>query len=202
MLDVAALTADSQQEATLRALLQHRATALGIRPVAFEVFRHPRKDPGVWKEADAFLRAYRSRAEHALVVLDHQWEGAPADPELVRGDLLRRLGGTGWAREACEVIVVVPELEVWVWGSSRAVPDVLRCDLRTIRQIADEHSWWPTSEPKPIAPKELLEAVLRRQRRPRSASIFEELAQRVSVERCTDPSFVLLRETLQRWFAA
>ena len=202
MLDLAALTADSQQEATIRALLQHRATALGIRPVAFEVLRHPRQDPGVWKEADAFLKAFRSRAEHALVVLDHQWEGSPPDPEGMRKELLDRLERVDWTRDVCEVVVVVPELEVWVWGSSPAVSKVLRYDVGTIRRIADEHSWWPANKAKPVAPKELLEAVLRRQRRPRSASIFEELAQRVSLERCTDPAFALLREALQRWFRA
>jgi hypothetical protein len=48
----------------------------------------------------------------------------------------------------------------------------------------------------------LLEAVLRQQGRPRSAAVFQELADRVGLAGCQDPAFVLLRETLVGWFGS
>jgi hypothetical protein len=55
-------------------------------------------------------------------------------------------------------------------------------------------------EVKPKRPKEALEQALRLARKSRSSSIFRQLAQRVSVKRCTDPAFLKFKATLQRWF--
>ena len=52
--DLVALVADSQQEATLRTLLSRRHASLGIRPLTFDIDRHPHKDPGVFDEAPEF----------------------------------------------------------------------------------------------------------------------------------------------------
>lgn len=55
---------------------------------------------------------------------------------------------------------------------------------------------------KPARPKEAVELVLRTARKPRSSSIYFELAQSVSTDRCTDPAFLKLKSCLRGWFPA
>jgi hypothetical protein len=122
--DLVVLVADVQQEKTLETLLQERQPSLGIRTIAFDIFRHPRQDPGVFHEAADFLGPYASSHGHALVLLDAAWEGAPGGGEHLRSELVRRLGGKGWGPERCQVIVIRPELEAWVWADSAVVAEV------------------------------------------------------------------------------
>ncbi|MFB3133348.1 MAG: hypothetical protein ACE10K_12585, partial [Rhodothermales bacterium] len=53
---------------------------------------------------------------------------------------------------------------------------------------------------KPQRPKEAVEAVLRATDTPRSSSLYRQLAQKVSLNRCDDPAFLKLKSTLQEWF--
>lgn len=199
--DLVVLVADVQQEKTLETLLTHRQESLGIRQITFEIYRHPRKDAGVYHEADDFLAPYISSHDFALVVLDSAWDGVPVGgTDHLQFELLQRMAIKGWAEDRCQIIVIVPELEAWVWAISDMVPKVLRTTWEDIRTLANQMHCWDESHLKPDRPKELLESLLRQQKRPRSSALFQELAQKVSLNRCEDPAFVLLRETLQRWF--
>ncbi len=42
--------------------------------------------------------------------------------------------------------------------------------------------------------------MLRTARKPRSSSIYLELARSVGTERCTDPAFLKLKRCLREWF--
>lgn len=53
---------------------------------------------------------------------------------------------------------------------------------------------------KPENPKSAVEEIIRLKKIPRSSALFQRLAERVSLSRCTDRSFARLRETLKRWF--
>jgi hypothetical protein len=55
---------------------------------------------------------------------------------------------------------------------------------------------------KPARPKEAMEAILRHVRKARSSAIYREIAGKVALAGCTDPSFGKFRETLGRWFPA
>lgn len=198
--DLVVLVADAQQESVVRALLDERQRALSIRPVAYDVRRHPQRDSGVFHGADLFLSVFRPQYRYALVVLDREWDGAPGDAEQQRDLLLQRLHESGWQEGTCDVIVCDPELEAWVWADSKQVPDVLRTTWEEIRTMAQRRGYWSVGMPKPSRPKELLEEILRQQRRPRSSSIFQDLARRVSVKHCQDPAFNRLRQTLGSWF--
>lgn len=201
--DLVALVADVQQEKTLETLLRERRQSLRMRAITFDIFRHPRKDAGVYHEAADFLAPYRPpQYDHALVMLDCAWDGAPGSATHLRQAIGQGLQARGWQVGAYEVIAIEPELEVWVWATSPAAPDVLRVTWDDIRALARQRSYWVEGDAKPVQPKELLEAILRQQRRPRSASIFQGLARRVGLAQCQDPSFVLLRDTLALWFAA
>jgi len=201
--DLVVLVADVQQEKTLETLLGERQPSLGMREITFDIFRHPRHDAGVYHEAADFLATYQPpQYAHALIVLDQAWNGAPEDAASMRQAIGQGLQARGWATEAYEVIVMEPELECWVWASSPVVPDVLRTTWDDIRALARQHAYWADGEMKPSQPKELLEAILRQQRRPRSSAIFQDLARRVGLAQCQDPAFTLLRETLALWFVA
>jgi len=113
--------------------------------------------------------------------------------EELRQEVKERLERNGW-KDRCEVVVIDPELDVWVWTRSPHVADVLK-----ISQTELDHL---TASGKPDHPKEVLEEILRKKRIPRSSALYEELATRVSLRGCTDPAFRLLCETLQRWFPA
>ena len=198
--DLIVLTADVQQEKTLETLLRERYGSLGIRQVSFNIFRHPRKDAGVCREAHSFLRPYQGSYAYALVLLDSEWSGSPGGGAILREQISGRLAQSGWPPERCAVIVTEPELEAWVWADSPVVAEELRLEWPAIRSLADELAVWPADRAKPARPKELLETILQHQRRPRSAALFQAIARRVSLARCVDPAFVLLRETLIQWF--
>jgi hypothetical protein len=201
--DLVALVADAQQEQTLLTLLRERGPSLGIRSVTFDIFRHPHKDPGVFHATADFLAGYRPPAyDRALVMLDAAWDGAPGNADFLRQALLGKLTACGWTQDRCQVIVIDPELEIWVWANSPIVPEVLRTSWEAIRVLADRHGYWREGAAKPHEPKALFEAVLWQTRRPRSGAIFRELARRVGLAGCQDMAFVLLRETLAGWFGS
>ncbi len=198
--DLIALVADIQQEKTLETLLHERQQALHIRPITFDIRRHPGKDPGVYKEAAKFLQSHATSYTHALVLLDHAWQGVPGDAQTVAQTIRENLHRTGWMAATCEVIVIEPELEAWVWSTSPAVLQELDMTWEQVMALAQQYNSWDAGQPKPHAPKELLEAILRQQRRPRSAAIFQAPARKVSLTRCQDQAVALLRETLAQWF--
>jgi len=199
--ELVVLVADIQQEKTLDTLLRERYQSFDIRPIPdYDIFRHPRKDPGVFHEAADFLAPYVTSHRHALVVLDAAWDGAPGDAAYLRNQLMNGMQTKGWEENDCQAIVINPELEIWVWADSREVSGVLRTSWDDIHALAKQAGYWDEDQPKPGYPKELLEALLQRQRRPRSSALFQEIARRVGLSRCQDPAFVMLRETLQAWF--
>ena len=204
ILDLIVLVADNDMEWTMRTLLEKRTDALGIRPLRVEVRRHLGRDPGVFKDAHNFLRLYLRRARHALVLLD--WEGSGGEHRLavqeMEADLERRLKQNGWTdaegQPRAVAIALDPELEVWVWSRSPHVSEILGVTQAELEQILEGFPATPTG--KPQRPKEALLAALRRSGRPRSARIFQELAERVSLL-AHERAFDKLRSTLQAWFA-
>ena len=197
--DLVALVADVCQEKVLEVLLEERSSALGVRPVSKDIYRHPRKDPGVFHEAAEFLRPHIGRYARALIVLDAAWTGAPT-AERMRQQLVDRVRSNGWDTDTLGITIIEPELEAWVWGRSDVVPRVLRTSWESIRSVADRGRWWPSDRPKPTHPKELLQEMLRRERRPLSAAVFQSLARQVPLVGCRDRAFQDLQALLQGWF--
>ena len=201
MKDLVALVADKHIGTTLRVLLERRRRSLNLRPISFDVFPHEDSDPGVLRGAPEFLRRFLQTHRYALAVLDVEFSGSPGPRQRLEGEIQQRLDGRGWQGRS-RVIAIDPELEAWVWSDSPHVPRILGLAQNEIRDIADEHDWWAQGAPKPIRPKELMSVVLRRARKVRSAAIYAQLAQRVSVQRCKDAAFAGLRDTLREWFGA
>ena len=201
-LDLVALVPGTDEEQIVHALLSKRRESLQMRPVQYEILKHPRRDSGCAREAVQLLQPYLRRSAHALVMFDHFGSGAEASPAdqlaaAVRQDLER----SGW-KDRAEVIVPSPELEVWVWSDSPHVDVGLgwRDHKPPLRDWLRRNGFWNETESKPADPTKAFEAALRQVHIKHSGSIFRDLAEKVGLERCTDREFLRLCRTLKSWF--
>ena len=199
--DLVVLVADRDQEQTVSTLLTKRPQSLGIQEMSIDldILRHPNRDPGVFHEAGDFLSVFAQQYQHALVLIDAEWGGLSVEQieEKIQGDLNKK----GWEGRSA-VIVINPELEIWVWAQSPHVPRLLGMDWEGIKNLGHQMGYWQEDETKPSRPKELLLEVLRRTGKRRSARLYQQLAQKVGLKRCRDSSFRRFCEVLQAWFPA
>lgn len=200
-LDLVVVVADKPTEQALAALLA-RHQALGIRPIRFGIRVHPHRDPGCYATAHELAAAFAHEAEHALVVFDRAWDGAPSEDRAeLQEHVVARLRGTWGDRGAC--VVIDPELEVWVWSASPHVAEVLgwRDRQQELRPWLEQSGLWPPNRPKPTDPKEAFRRAVRQARVLPSAAQFGRLAAAVSVRGCVDPAFNQLLTVLRGWFS-
>lgn len=191
MKDLVVLVADHNAEHMLRRLLR-RDKELGISEIQFDIWVHPQRDPGIYLRAHDFLRPFLRQYQYALVVLDREGCGAERKKaEQVRREVHMRLERNGW-KDRCQVVVIDPELDVWVWSYDPTVAQTLNISLDDLKDLLQNG--------KPSSPKEVLESILAAQKIPRSSALYADIASGVNFTRCTDPAFRLLWETLQRWF--
>jgi hypothetical protein len=202
--DLVILLADKNAELALDGILRSRGRSLSIRPVQYRIYVHPERDPGCLLKAGDFLRPFRDEFSHALVLFDKEGCGRNrVGREDLEAEVVRQLSNSGWGdRAAC--IVVDPELEVWVWSDSPHVDSILGWAGQepNLRTWLSKEALLNDHRAKPARPKETLEAALRLARKPRSSSLYGQLARTVSLSRCVDPAFVKLRSTLRQWFGA
>jgi hypothetical protein len=201
--DFVVLTADKNAQFAVRGILS-RYRSLGIRRVDPDYLLHPGKDPGVLHSAHEFLRTFAKLYTYALVLMDREGSGQEA---VLRADMEARieeaLGKSGW-NDRATAIVIDPELDIWAWSDSPHVDHELGWSKRQpdLRTWLTEQGLLKTGAVKPDRPKEALEAALREVRKPRSSALYQALAEKVSLERCTDLAFEKLKTALQRWFSA
>lgn len=113
---------------------------------------------------------------------------------------LRASSLADWAR----AVVIDPELEVWVFSDSPYVARALgwQASMVDLRAALTAQNLWHEEHARPRDPKTAVEWALRQAKKPRSSSIYRELARRVSLERCEDRSFLRLKGLLGGWFGA
>lgn len=199
--DLIVLVADSDTEATIRALLA-RPEALQVRPFDSEIRRHPYRDNGCLRKSHEFLRLFCHTHARALVIFDREGCGAEEKSgDEIAAQVQAALSANGW-EERAEVIVLDPELEIWAWSRSAHVAQILCIGTATsdVARWLTEQNYLPPGHVKPPRPKEAMQEALRRARIPRSPRIHAEIAAKVSLSQCIDPSFEKLRSILQRWF--
>lgn len=200
MKDLVVLVPDKNTEETIRALLQSRQEALGIRPLSFDVFVHPRRDPGVYREASEFLRPYQSQYRHALVIFDRDFAGGPASAPKGEKEVQDKLDQEGWQGRSA-VVIIDPDLEAWVFSGSRhVVEELANGDEGLFQQVIAQYVASSPQAHKPQKPKEAMEELLRTFGIPRASAIYSQLAKTVSLRHCQDAAFGKLRSTLQTWF--
>jgi hypothetical protein len=197
--DLLVVVADSDQQFAIRTLLEKRSKALGLKDLRVSVERHSGRDPGVYNTGVALLGSFGfpDRFKFAMLVIDTEWEDSPG-LQGIETRILRDLKTRGW-EEKSAVIAIEPEIEAWVWQDSPHIPRVLgrKDSFDDMRQSLKD--LWPLELSKPKDPKTVFDRA--RGRLPRSPALFAQLAEKVSVQRCTDPSFLKFRDQLQIWFS-
>jgi hypothetical protein len=198
--DLIVLVADKDMESAFRGLLS-RYESLGIRPISFDIFVHPQNDPACLKTSDQFLRTFVSQYNFALVAFDREGSGRIDEREILEKEVEDRLTRVGW-QERSAAIVFEPELETWVWSRSPHVDEILGWTKQPapLRNWLVEQEYLTEGQHKPKRPKETMEAVLKKVKKPRSASIYLQLAQKVSLQGHTEPAFSKFQSMLQKWF--
>lgn len=199
--DLVVLVADKDMQMALEGILS-RTRSIPIRPVRFQIYRHPERDPGCRGKGVEFLRGVQSRFAHALLLFDREGSGsgsvlrATMEAELESG-----LSQSGWGGRG-RAIVIDPELEAWVWSDSPQVETTLGWTgaSPSLRDWLHSEGFLGERSVKPRDPKTAYLAALKEKRIGRSASIFRELAETVSFDRCRDGAFRKLVATLREWF--
>ena len=188
-------------EATIEGILA-RYKSLGIHEIRKDIRRHPEKDSGCLVSGVEYLRPFINQYNYALLMFDMEGCGQEHKTRLeIESHLEKKLNDSGWNKRAL-AIVIEPELDIWCWNDSPHVEEVFgwterRPNLKDwlrIRGFLKDH------QIKPDKPKEALEEALREVRKPRSSSLYQLLAEKVSLQKCTDNSFNKLKMILQKWF--
>ena len=199
--DLVVLVADKDMRLTLRGVLS-RPLAVGIRPIAFDIYTHYEHDGACATEGVSFLSRFSRTHAHGLLLFDHEGSGREDSARVeIQEALNYDLSVAGWDGRA-QAIVITPELEAWVWSDSPHLDEVTGWKGRnpSLREWLRRSGHLREGEVKPSRPKEAFRAALRQTRVPRSSALFEMLAERVSLRRCEDESFLELSNTLRAWF--
>ena len=199
--DLVVLVADRNMEHALGGLFT-QPQRLGIRKIEADIRVHPRHDPGCAGEGVGFLSNFSKSYRYGLLMFDHEGSGKEEiEPQGLQEDLNKKFALSTW-RERARAIVVSPELEAWVWSDSPHVDDVAGWKSRQppLRRWLVDQGLLKEGASKPDRPKEAFQAALREARIPRSASLYRQIAEKVSLERCKDRSFGELKDILRSWF--
>jgi hypothetical protein len=198
--ELVVLVADKNMEAAFLTLLRQRQQSLGIRPIEIDVYNHPRNDPGCYLESHEFLRPLQKLYDYAMVAFDCEGCGSSQTRKELEHEVEARLSSAGWKGRCC-VLVLDPELEIWVWSDSPQVDQAIGWRGReSLREWLEQRGFLQAGDVKPGRPKEAVEAALREMGKPRSSSIYAKLAESVGLGRCSDLSFTRFRETVRQWF--
>ncbi|MBI5844364.1 MAG: hypothetical protein HZB23_06825 [Deltaproteobacteria bacterium] len=204
--DLIILAADADIHATLEGLLS-RPLDMGIRNIKYKIINHPNRDSGCYGKCHEFLRQFSSQYAHALVIFDFEGCGQEhpskkKSKEIVEREVEDRLNANGWDKRSA-VVVLDPELEIWVWSDSRKVETCLGWKGQSMglkEWLVSDTGLWIKDAPKPHRPKDAMANALRKVRKPQSASIFNDLAKTIPLTGCLDKSFEKFRQTMQKWF--
>ena len=212
--DLAIHVADNSMDKSLKAFFERPdwpevldCARFSIDPTNPEdIFRIPKyKDHGVWKNAAKNLANHFGRFERTVIILDEHFDPSPGAAQ-IRADVEKDMLAAGWPRENFEVIVIQPMMEAWLWTDDDSVATAFGiASFAPLRNQFIERGLWNFGEwkPKPENMKEVtaeaMKAGWRLMRDILFTTVFSEL-QKEAVDQCIEPGFVLLRETLQRWF--
>jgi hypothetical protein len=198
MTDLVVLVADKNAQFAIKGAL-NRSEALEMRSVEFEIRVHPGRDGGVRRSGAQLLAVERRRFSKALMLLDYEGCGANEAPSTLESGLDEELN-TVWGERA-KAIVIEPEVDIWMWGSDNAIEEVIGWRRgEKVRAWLQNKGFQFRENQKPVRPKEALEALLREPGIPRSAALYEQIASKISLKRCTDAAFERLTARLREWF--
>ena len=198
MKDLIALVADKNMEFVIKGLLE-RHHSLKIRNISYDIEVHSHRDPGIYNTSHDFLRIFIDMYSHAIVMLDREGCGREKKSLQIANDIQIKLDNSGWSNRS-KVIVIDPELEVWVWSESSEVGACIGWEDTELRNWLKKENYLNPEIQKPYNPKTVFEKALRIKGKPRSSSIYRKLAEKVSLDRCADSAFIDFKSTLKKWF--
>lgn len=201
--DIIVLVPDLDIAATIGGLFR-RHQSLQIRPVEPHIVRHLQRDAGCRTGAVEFLRPFCNQYRYTMILFDLEGSGAEQWTAAgIESKMEKDLAKNGW-KDRCAVIVIDPELEIWVWGGSNRIAELIGWQGREpdLRTWMNQKGLLPPDRLKPSRPKEAYEEALRTARKPPSSFIFKVLAENVGFGACTDRSFVKFRQTVKAWFGS
>ena len=155
-------------------------------------------DGGVYKHCHSMLQenGYMETHDRLVVICDQQF-GSENPAVEVRTNILETLRKNGWGNDRADVVVIDPELEVWIWQDSPHVQLAIGFrDIGSLREALKKAGSWPEGENKPNEPKELFQKLCRQYRTPYSSALYRDIVEKVSVAGCRDPAFLQLLSTL------
>ena len=206
MRDLVILVADGTMKTVFDAFFERSRWELSLQCGAFDIwpqediFHDPlHTDGGVHKRAQELLRPYLNTHNRAVVVLDQQFGGERPAVE-VRKEVLQNLHANGWNEDRCSVIVIDPELEVWLWQDNANVAQAIKFTGASLRAHLQANGKWPAGALKPVDPKATIQEFIKPQKALKTKVVYSRIARRVSVVGCTDPAFQLFADTLRQWF--
>ncbi len=160
---------------------------------------HPRHDPGCWKDGPELLALKHQHYRHGLLALDCEGCNSKRPAADTRQDLQERLDRL--TSPGCgSVLVLRPELEIWMFAGSTEVDRALGWQPGTLTPWLVQQGVLEPGQVKPARPKEAVEHAMNQKRQPRSSSVYRQLSRSVGLSRCTAPVFTELKSTLQQWF--
>lgn len=197
------VVADTHMGAAIETLLQKRQRDVGIDVATFKVRRHPDSDPGCRLASVEEVRDGISDFGRLLVIFDYDGCGSREPPEQIEKKVEEDLARNGWKGRS-KAIVIVPELESWIWGRSEGVARALhwKRGFPALRAWLAEKGLWPPGLAKPPDPKKAAERTLKRRRENLTADFYRALASRADFRDCRDRAFCSLRDTLREWYPA
>lgn len=190
---------------TVEAILS-RPDAIGMGAVDAaqrDVITFDNYDSGVYRNGPEFLRSQVHRYRRAILMCDRHGCGREEQArEILEGSLEERLRQSGWEQSAA--IVIDPELENWIWVDSPHLDEIVGWNGRSpsLREWLQQRGHVRPGSAKPSDPQAALDEALRIVKKPRSSSVFQQAAGRVSLRRCTDPAFLKFSGVLRKWFPA
>jgi len=198
MKDLIVLLADKNMEFAVKELLE-RIHSLKIRTISYDIKVHSHRDPGIYNTSHDFLRIFVDMYSYALVMLDREGCGSDKNSLQIANDIQTKLDNSGWSNRS-KVIVLDPELEIWVWSDSPEVASCIGWDNAELREWLQRENYLIPDIQKPKNPKVVFEEALRIKGKPRSSSIYGKLAEKVSLDRCIDSTFTDFKSILKKWF--
>ncbi len=215
MRELVILVADGTMKAVFDAFFRREKWHMTLECGAFDlwpeedVFHDPmHTNGGVYKQAHELLRPFTRTHQRALVVLDQQF-GRERPAREVKDQIVERLRRNGWQdrktrdgqRESrCAVVVIDPELEVWLWQDNPEVAQAVRFRGASLRDSLRKTGEWPEAAAKPVEPKETIQRLIRENRAPKTKVVYSRIARSVSTRHCRDGAFLELAEKLREWF--
>lgn len=211
MNDLLFFVADKNMAEAVGGLLErdqiHRI--VGCRSFKFDARRDIKiaagqNDPGLYVRANELLRPLVPDYEHAVIIVDEEWEGSPGADEIARR-LRAHLDDAGWSEANSLGLVVRPEADVWLWSDSPHSATALGwASWDVLRPALEKQGLLAADRAKPERPKEAAEWALRNcgHKAPRSAALYRQISSHVAIERCEDDALTRLLNALRAWFPA